>query len=56
MVGQLLVMLVFLQQGIFQGDSLSSLLFVLALMPLTFLLHQSGKGYGLQDYPIICYI
>ena len=40
---------VIIQQEIFQGDSLSSLLFVLALMPLTFLFHKTGKGYSLQD-------
>jgi len=42
---------VIIQQRIFQGDSLSPLLFVLVLMQLTFLLCQSGKGYSLQNFP-----
>ena len=32
-------------RGIYQGDSLSPLLFVLALMPVSSLLNQSGKGF-----------
>ena len=32
-------------RGIYQGDSLSPLLFVLALMPISTLLNQSGKGF-----------
>ena len=31
--------------GIFQGDSLSPLLFTIALIPLSRLLQESGKGY-----------
>ena len=34
-----------IHRGIYQGDSLSSLLFVLALMPVSTLLNQSGKGF-----------
>jgi len=34
--------------GIFQGDSLSPLLFILALMPLSLLLNKSSKGYLIQ--------
>ena len=37
-----------IQCGIFQGDSLSPLLFVMALMPLSLLLNNSGKGYLLH--------
>ena len=39
---------VLIQCGIFQGDSLSPLLFIMALMPLSLLLNKSGKGYLLQ--------
>ena len=34
-----------IRRGIFQGDSLSPLLFVLALMPMSHLLCQTNKGY-----------
>ena len=34
-----------IQCGIFQGDSLSPLLFIMALMPLSIILNNSGKGY-----------
>ena len=37
-----------IQCGIFQGDSLSPLLFTMALMPLSIILNNSGKGYLLQ--------
>ena len=37
-----------IQCGIFQGDSLSPLLFIMALMPLSIILNNSGKGYLLQ--------
>jgi hypothetical protein len=34
--------------GIFQGDSLSPLLFCLALMPLTNMLNKQGAGYEVK--------
>ena len=34
-----------IKRGIFQGDSLSSLLFVLCLIPLTLILHKSESAY-----------
>ena len=34
------------KRGIFQGDSLSPLLFVIALIPLTMLLKKENIGYG----------
>ena len=34
-----------IKRGIFQGDSLSSLLFVLGLIPLTLILHKSESTY-----------
>ena len=34
--------------GIFQGDSLSPLLFVLALMPLSIVLRNINKGYAVH--------
>ena len=34
-----------IKQGIFQGDSLSSLSFVLCLIPLTVVLHKSESAY-----------
>ena len=37
-----------IQCGIFQVDSLSSLLFIMALMPISLLLNDSGKGYLVQ--------
>ena len=36
-------------RGICQGDSLSSLPFVLALMPISYLLCQTNKGYTVKD-------
>ena len=38
-----------IKRGIFQGDSLSPLLFVVTLIPLTILLRESGLGYDLGD-------
>ena len=37
-----------IQCGIFQGDSLSPLLFIMALMPMSLSLNDSGKGYLVQ--------
>ena len=34
-----------IKRGIFQGDSLSPLLFVLSLFPLLVIFHQTDKGY-----------
>ena len=34
------------KSGIYQGDSLSPLVFCLALAPLSFLLNKSGYGYN----------
>ena len=38
-----------IRRGIFQGDSLSPLLFVLSLIPLTLVLRKVKAGYGLGD-------
>ena len=36
-----------IRRGIFQGDSFSPLLFVIALLPLTHILRDTGMGYQL---------
>ena len=38
-----------IRRGIFQGDSLSPLLFVIALIPLTIMLRQVKSGYLMKD-------
>uniref|UniRef100_A0A1X7T5E1 Reverse transcriptase domain-containing protein n=1 Tax=Amphimedon queenslandica TaxID=400682 RepID=A0A1X7T5E1_AMPQE len=40
---------VVITRGIFQGDSLSPLLFVVCLIPLSLVLHMGKAGYELQD-------
>ena len=37
-----------IKRGIFQGDSFSPLLFVIALLPLTHILRETGKGYQIE--------
>ena len=37
-----------IRRGIFQGDSLSPLLFIVSLLPLTVLLRKSGMGYQMS--------
>ena len=37
-----------IRRGIFQGDSFSPLLFVIALLPLTHILRKTGMGYQLE--------
>ena len=37
-----------IRRGIFQGDSFSPLLFVIALLPLTHILRETGMGYQLE--------
>ena len=39
-------------RGIFQGDSLSPLLFVMCLFPLTILLRQLNKGFIIDGYAV----
>ena len=36
---------VYIKRGIFQGDSLSPLLYVIAMIPMTTILRQTGLGY-----------
>ena len=43
--------LVRIQRGIFQDDSLSPLLFVAALIPLTIKLRQTQLGYQISRIP-----
>ena len=43
---------IMIKSGIFQGDSLSPLLFCLALAPLSSLLNESTYGYHTQGYKI----
>ena len=38
-----------IKRGIFQGDTLSPLLFVLALNPLSYLLNKCGHGYKIDN-------
>ena len=43
-----------IKRGIFQGDSFSPILFVLALIPITLVLRKSKMGYKLsKDGPVI---
>ena len=37
-----------IRRGIFQGHSFSPLLFVIALLPLTHILRETGMGYQLE--------
>ena len=41
-------MSVLIKRGIFQGDSFSPLLFVIALLPLTHILRETGRGYQIE--------
>ena len=41
-----------IREGIFQGDSLPPLLFVMRLFPLTTLLHQINTGFIIDDETI----
>ena len=50
--GTLTSRLIDIRSGIFQGDSLSPLLFCLALAPLSNLLHSTNCGYDLQGKKI----
>jgi len=40
-----------IQRGIFQGDSLSSLLFIICLIPLSVMLREANQGYNLTRTP-----
>ena len=42
-----------IQRGIFQGDSLSPLLFIMALMPLSTILNTTGKGFCLNKEGLV---
>ena len=41
-----------IKRGIFQGDSLSPLLFIISLIPLTITLRAMNKGYKLYDIKV----
>ena len=47
--GSLTSRLIDIRSGIFQGDSLSPLLFCIALAPLSNLLNSSSYGYKIQE-------
>ena len=38
-----------IRRGIFQGDSFSPLLFIIALIPLTIILREMNKGYQMEN-------
>ena len=48
MFGSVLLGRVKIKRGIFQGDSVSPLHFIISLLPLSFLLNQQNLGYSLD--------
>ena len=42
-----------IRRGIFQGDSLSHLLFIMALMPLSTILNTTNKGFCLNKADLV---